>query len=474
MSKNLKLFALSLALAGCGSSADLPTFVQSNASVPNTVTAAVSAARGGTLTHPATGHTVQLAPLALNGDANVSLTLVDSNTVTPRDEREFDPVGTALRLDVPGGVSGQVSFTVPYTTNRPQVHRLYWQAPAGLLFPLQTQYNSSSSSFTGTLSLQEAQIFAQAAGEPRAQLSSSSFIVALVDETQYASRPPHVDWPSYNLYQFQNGSFVKIVNQGVPVSALPDPGAKPLMIVHGLGSTAQRFQDAATFMQNSTQAGFTGIFAFEYDTLSGLQTTGPKLDQAYLAIEKDPTKNWYHLAHSMGTLVSRTAFEGGPEAPYASNSVAFAAGPHLGSTFVNALQGNLDLFQRAIRYLVVNEVMDFTNADGTPCQVDLNSAGFNDLAAGNPTLAALNANAAQHHPKETYRTAGGNSPGVEFDLADFLVGVYPDDGLVFLTSANASVIGAVKSDTVAESHTTIVDSPESLTLLLNDLLAGSP
>lgn len=142
---------------------------------------------------------------------------------------------------------------------------------------------------------------------------------------------------------------------------------------------------------------------------------------------------------------------------------------------MNALQGNLNDFQLVIRYLVVNEFMNFTNADGTPCQVDVHSPGFNDLTDGSATLSVLNAGAATHHPEETYRTLGGNDPGLEYDFADFLIGVYPDDGLVFLGSANpGSVIGAVKSNVVPESHSSIVDSAESLQLILEDLNAANP
>ena len=66
---------------------------------------------------------------------------------------------------------------------------------------------------------------------------------------------------------------------------------------------------------------------------------------------------------------------------------------------------------------------------------------------------------------------GGNDRGLEYDGADFVMGVYLDDGLVDLTSANATVIGAVKSDIVPESHSSIVeDTTNSLPVILSDLM----
>ena len=56
-------------------------------------------------------------------------------------------------------------------------------------------------------------------------------------------------------------------------------------------------------------------------------------------------------------------------------------------------------------------------------------------------------------------------------LAGIVMGVYLDDGLVDLPSANTSVIGAVKSDVVPESHSSIVeDTTNSLPVILSDLM----
>ena len=145
-----------------------------------------------------------------------------------------------------------------------------------------------------------------------------------------------------------------------------------------------------------------------------------------------------------------------------------------GSPVINKLQSSsLSEFDQFVRYLVVNEVMNFTNADGTPCKVDIDDQGFTDLASGSAALSALNTDAANHHPEETYRTFGGNDPGFEYDLADALLDVYPDDGLVFLTSANpTNLIGQVESTVVPQSHSSIVTEESSLLKILDALLGN--
>lgn len=312
-SRKFRLFALSILLAGCGSSDSSFVVTQTSGAPPATVSALIDET-GGSLTNPVTGHSATLAPQALDDQTNVTLTLLSSDGLTPRNDTEFDPVGTAMSLRVPGGLSGTVSLTVPYSTNNAAHHRLYWRLPNGVLFPLESSYNPANGTFTASLDLTEARILAQAAGQTSPPAHPEDLTVTVVDESIFDARPPHVPWPSYNLYYFQNGAFTKIVDQGIlptPPSTLPAPGDHPLMIVHGLGSDASRFNKAAAFFQKNGT--FSSIYAFEYDTQVGLTTTGPKLVQAYDAVEDDPTRHWSHVAHSMGTLISRVAFEtGGP------------------------------------------------------------------------------------------------------------------------------------------------------------------
>lgn len=460
------LFCSPLLISGCGSSDS--TFVQTQNQQPQVVTQAVTAQTGGTVIHPV-GHSATFAPSSLDGDTSVSLSLLDSSSITLRNSEEFQPKGQALRVDIGGAnVVGQAQFDIPFQTDRPDNHGVYWLLPEGIAIPLDATYNESTGRFTASVDFTENAL--QQSAQTLARLDSGSLTVVVVDETEFLGRPQHVNWPSYNLYVFQNGAFTKVVDQGNTIGNIPAPGSNPLMIVHGLGSNTERFTEAATYF--SGQGSFTQIYGYEYDTLSGINTTGPRLNTAYALIESNPNSEWTHLGHSMGTLISRVAFEDGTMPPYQSNSVAFAAGPHLGSPAINTLQGSLSIFQKFVRFLVVNEVLDFTNADGTPCQVNIDDPGFTDLAVGSSALAALNANAAQNHPEETYRTLGGNDRGLEYDAADFTMGVYLDDGLVNLSSANpGATIGAVKSDVVPESHSTIVeDTVNSLPVILSDLL----
>lgn len=445
---------LGFSFVGCGSHDDLSDISgQPGQATPRS--SRVSAAQGGRVIHPTSGHAVEFSPNALSDNALISLRLLEASELNLRNAREFAPVGQGLQVASLGAAKfvGSIKFELPLTTARPQDFGVYLHLPESLALPLESRYDSTTGSFHATLDLTGSKILAQAAVLARS--NSGSLTVSVVDESKFLSRPSHTNWPSYNLYAFENGAFVKIIDQGVSVGSLPQPGSNPLMVVHGLGSDIAHFQEAATYLEQTGQ--YSKIFGYEYDTLAGLNLAGSHLVGAYSAIESDSSASWRHLAHSMGTLVSRTAFESGAAMPYASNNVVFAAGPHLGAPIINALQGDLGLFQRFVRFLVVNEVMDFTNADGTPCQVSLTDQGFVDLASGSATLVALNTDAASHHPKETYRTLGGNAPGLKFDVADYLIGVYPSDGLVDLTSANpGALIGAVESAVVPTSHTNIV------------------
>ncbi len=466
----MSCFLVILLVSGCGSRFQETISADGGVTGPpsNVAVFSVVAAEGADLTHTADSHRVVVPQNGLTQDTEVQLTLFPADSLTLRKADEFVPVGRALTFDISAGsLNGQLTFHLPFQTDQPEAHRLYWHVPGSLAIPLETQFDHATSRFVATIDLSSpvvAQVAQQGGATP-----NDSFTLSVVDESGFLSRPAHQPWPSYNLYVFRNGSFQKVVNQGTPSGLFPDPGENPLMIVHGLGSDIPRFNDAAAFLQQN--GNFSTIWGFEYDTLSGLVTTGPKLFQAYAMVEDNPESQWRHLAHSMGCLVSRTAFESDGARPYSQNTVVFAAGPHLGSEAINVLEGSLSLFQQFARYLVVNEVMDFANADGTPCQVDVNDPGFKDLAVNSPTLNALNDGAADRHPKEFYRTLGGNDPGLEYDAADYILGVDLDDGLVDLTSANpGTLIGSLDSAVVPESHSSIVEDTEnSLPVILNFL-----
>lgn len=465
--KLLALLFLAVLVEGCGNSTDVISGLQSSSR--STVSTVVSALQGGTLTHPDTGHTVTLLPNALSADSQVQLTLVPSHFATPI-KSDFQKLGTAMNINLgTAQLVGGLKVVLPSQFTAKGNRFVAVELPGGFVLALPTDFDATAGTFAATLSGKQ---FQSILAQTTSTAPSGSFTVGLVDAAQYEARPDHVPWPSYNLYLFQNGAFQKVLQQGQPVnsgSTLADPGTRPLMVVHGLGSNTPKFDPTVQSILGS--ASFTTVWGFEYDTLASLADSGPKLRQAYIAIENGGSHDWHHLAHSMGCLVSRQGMENGGSLPYNSNNVVFAAGPHTGSKIVNALQANTSIFKSFLYTLVMNDVMDFTNADGTPCKVSLTDPGFVDLAQGSAATAALNNGAAGKHPKETYRTLGGNDRGLKFDAVDFLVGTYLDDGFVDLVSANpGNLIGSVENATVPDSHTNIVtDTNNGLKTILEYL-----
>lgn len=465
MSRNLGfilLFTVSVILSGCGGS---NTFTPPVGDPTAPVVLPFTNAAGGTLSHPATGHGLSVPPNGATGDTQATFSLLTQGLPAPP-HPHFVSAGTAFRVDFgTESLITQSNVTVPYQTNNPSAHRLYWLLPTGIYLPLSTNYDPTNSAFSASLPQEVLnQVRAQATGT---NTTHTSITVGLLDESSYLDRPAHQDWPSYNLYVFQNGSFQKFVQQGQTIGPVPELGDKPLMVVHGLGSDIPNFNTTA---QGLSPVGFTSIVGFEYDTLSGIASTGPKLREAYTFLEGSTGRDWHHLAHSMGCVVSRQGIENGGSLPYNSNNVVLAAGPHEGSVVINDLQSSQSEFENFITALVVNNAMDFSNADGTPCKVSVTDQGFNDLAVGSSALQALNSGAAGKHPKETYRTLGGNDRGVLFDAVDALIGNYLDDGFVDLSSANTSVIGAVESQAVPDNHLNITtDADNGLRVILDFL-----
>src|SRR5690606_37257622 len=156
------------------------------------------------------------------------------------------------------------------------------------------------------------------------QDDGSDLVVGVVDESDYWGRPPHRPWGSYNVYHWNGRGFTKVVSQGV--GTWPDLGERPLMLVHGLGSSigTGRFDAMARYLARTGQ--YTSIVGFEYDTLSPLAGNGTLLGQALAA---RPGQTWRHMAHSMGSLVTRFAYEKAlPATAATGNRVVTVCGPH--------------------------------------------------------------------------------------------------------------------------------------------------
>lgn len=462
---------LALSLAGCGGGSSSSSAPNDAAGVVDSVSGLYTLSGGATLT-TAGGHGVVIPAGSLSENAVVQLRVLAAPPASPADP-DFRAQGSFLDLQHDAdAVTGPIQFRVQAPGAAPQEDFLALHVD-GRFVPLETEV-SDGGVLVGTLD-----------GAPPGV--TGGLTVGAVDASGYFSRPAHQDWPSYNLYVYANGAFTRIVSQGVVVGNLPTLGAKPLMIVHGLGSSIRNQEFVPMAAGLIQQNGYTCVIGFEYDTLDDISANGQFLHQAYVQMNAlAPGLAWHHVAHSMGSLVSRYNWEKTGALPVAAtgNVLVTACGPHSGSPVIQAIQDHPNIAQRFLLSLILNDEMDFTNADGTPCKVSGLEPGFTDLRVGSAFLTALNAGAAGNHPQVGYRTVGGDYRGVEYDLLDFIAyGIhtskYLDDGLVDLGSANPSLanpapytldIGAQAQAVVDENHSTTVTDPPSITVI-GDLLA---
>ena len=124
--------------------------------------------------------------------------------------------------------------------------------------------------------------------------------------------------------------------------------------------------------------------------------------------------------------------------------MSFAAGPHLGSEVAQKLQeSDPDLVEQALKEVVLNGELDFRNADGSRVDVTGEEPVFAQLVPNSVFLQNLNFEAANRHAQFSYRTVAGTERGDSFEAFNRVLGVFADDGLVNVESANAQVIGPV-------------------------------
>lgn len=291
--------------------------------------------------------------------------------------------------------------------------------------------------------------------------------------TNTDSRVPHQSWGFFRLYLYQDGNWNPVFDRGQPTGGQPTLGDTPVVLVHGLGSNIVqgRFNDLA---DNLIANGATSVFGFEYDSLDPIATNGSFFAQAigYLTtIEND--KTFRIVAHSMGALVVRTQTESGQDFQMADqdNIISFVAGPHLGSEVAAELaEGPSDIVEEALAQIVLNGELSFFNADGTPVDVTGEEPSFAELAPGSSLLASINTTAAAtSHPQFIYRTLAGDQRGEDLETFDRILGVFADDGLVDVQSANATVIGPETTQTVPFDHSSIVQAQPSLLVILDQL-----
>jgi hypothetical protein len=113
--------------------------------------------------------------------------------------------------------------------------------------------------------------------------------------------------------------------------------------------------------------------------------------------------------------------------------------------------------------------MEFRNVDGARVAVDGQEQGFTDLRTDSVFLANQNFEAANHHPQWEYRTIAGNERGLDYETLDRLLGVFEDDGVVDVESANAAVIGPLQTAEGNADHSTIVENPGAIVQALQFL-----
>lgn len=289
--------------------------------------------------------------------------------------------------------------------------------------------------------------------------------------TDTDSREAHRSWDSYNIYQNRGAGWELLVDLGEPRNAVPDLGERPVIIVHGLGDRIIGPFDGLA--RNLLANGATSVFAFEYDSLDPIEKNGLFFGRALdFLTTRESNRRFRVVAHSMGCLVARTQFESGrvfDMAP-ADNLVSLVAGPHQGSPVAAALLDmDPSLSQEAIAQLVLNGQMLFFNANGQPVDVRGDEPVFAQLSPGSDFLTNLNFEAANRHPQFTYFTIAGDHRSLEYEAFAQLIGVFADDGIVEVESANSPVVGQVQAVVVDYDHTEIVESQAAQLVILRQL-----
>ena len=442
---------------------------------PNTV-AVLLDTPGGTITSTA-GHVITMPPGALSGAGIVTVEVLPGAPGQPTNG-EFLAVGPYVRIHF-GEATLEAAFTIeaPYAITDPDDTFLVWYHD-GIFTPLDTTVDPVGGSLTADFDF-DPDTFEVLGALPETFVDGNGaqeVFIGVCEASAFGSRPPHVPWPSYNAYFYDlfTEQFVEFIHQGTVTQSPPALGAKPGAFVHGLGSdiSGQEFVNMAQYL--FAQGTVTGVVGFEYDTLATLDSRGQMLNEAYqhFVTYADPGVPWRHVAHSQGTIVSRWAWEqtGGLPVPATGNQMVLIAGPHLGTPLINALEANLSLWKRVIRYASLNEFFHFVNADGVRCQVSVNDPGWSQITVGAPFLAGLNANVM--HTNAGYRTIAGTR-ATYLGIIDLIIGLHLDDGLVDKWSANASIVQQTELAEVPDNHHVLVVDTENSIPVVNQFLQGN-
>lgn len=291
-----------------------------------------------------------------------------------------------------------------------------------------------------------------------------------LDLTPDEGRVPHQSWGSYRLYTYTADGWRPVINLGDEVLDLPALGDRPVVILHGLGSRIDtgKFNSLASSLVAN---GATSVFGFEYDSLDPIPTNASHFANALKFLTRtEKNKVMRVVGHSMGALVARSAFEGGAtfEVAQVGNIVSLVAGPQLGSEVAKELQeSDPALVERALQDAVLDGQLDFRNADGTPVKVTGDEPSFAQLVPNSNFLNSLNTNVS--HDQWAYRSLAGTDRGDELQALNQVLGVFADDGIVNVGSANAAVSNPLRTDTVPFDHVRITEAQPSIAVILEQL-----
>lgn len=427
-----------LLLVGCGSTTSVPP-----ATVPATAATSVEVS-GAPQQIQHQGLVIDLGANAFTQPTRISLGSAEPAPVQPPNP-SFHAIGSYFQVHLGAQANGEMTFTLPRASENAQIELLI----NGLFVPLRQQIRHPDGSLSGTLNFP----------------SGANFRIGLVESDQ---RPvPHQNWGSWNGYLFRPaakgqispGAFEQIVFQGqLRSSGLPDLGDHPLVVVHGLGSSIQGKTFNALAQVLADQGAATSILGFEYDSLDQIQSNGAYLRQALQLFGQNARSplQWNFVAHSMGTLVTRSAIEqpGPAGLPGPTGRAIFLCGPHLGSGVIDELQRR-NLLGDLLSILTVHALMDFRNRDGQVCRVENREAGLDDLRTDSPFLAALNASAASRHPSTTYYTLAGRRRRSLLEQCAVIFRLQFDDGVVNIASANFPGLGQRRSQLLEADHLTV-------------------
>lgn len=285
-------------------------------------------------------------------------------------------------------------------------------------------------------------------------------------------RVEHQSWNSYRLYRYEAGTWQLVVDLGQATGARPLLNERPVLILHGLGSNI--YSGGLNPLADSLLSnGATSIFGFEYDTLDPISTNSTFLNEALAYLTADEGNRTFRIVgHSLGALVARSSFESGATFSMAptGNLVSFVAGPHLGSEVAEDLiSDSQTLVDEALAELILNGELTFENSDRQQVRVTGDEVVFQELSLNSNFLNTINFEAANKHPQFEYRTIAGNERGSDYEAFNRILGVFADDGLINVESANATVIGPLESQVVPFDHSSIITEQGPLLVILDQL-----